>query len=111
MMLLTSCMLFVSHSGNAQEKTLTGKIISSDGTAIQGVTIQEKGARNLAVSDAVGNYSIKISKPGAVLIFSFVGYATQEIAAADGPLNITLLPGASQLNEIIVTAMGIRKEA
>jgi len=110
--LLTSCMIFLFYSGYAQDKTFTGQVLNSDGTPIHGVTVQEKGGKNFAVSDAGGKYSIKLSKPGAVLIFSFVGYATQEASASgEGPLNITLLPGTSQLNEVVVTAMGIRKEA
>ncbi len=109
--LVASCMLLFFHASFAQDKTLNGKITNSDGTAIQGVTIQEKGTKNFTVSNAEGNYSLRISKADAIVIFSFVGYATQQTkATSDGQLNITLLPGDQQLNEVVVTALGIKKE-
>lgn len=99
------------HSAFAQERTQIGRVASSDGTGIQGVTVQEKGTQNFSTSDVTGSYAIKVSKPGAVLVFSFVGFATQEaVVGTDPRLNVTLLPSSTQLNEVVVTAMGIRKE-
>lgn len=94
----------------AQDNTITGKVTSTDGAGIQGVTIQEKGQSNFTTSDASGNFTLRAKGKNPVLIFSFIGYATQEVKATGAELNIALLPGTSQLNEVVVTALGIRKE-
>ncbi len=110
-MIMTVFMVMIFQSGFAQEKTLTGTVTSANGGGIQGVTIQEKGSSRFTTSDAEGHYSIRLSKPGGVLIFSFVGFTTREVPAGDGSsLDISLSESDKQLNEIVVTAMGIRKE-
>ena len=110
--LAACCMTLLFHAVSAQEKTtLVGKVVNSDGTTIQGVTVQEKGTQNFTVTDAGGNYVLQLSSRDAVLLFSFVGYATQETPAGKGErLNITLVPSSKQLNEVVVTALGIKKE-
>jgi len=108
-LVLLNC-LFSGGSVFAQDRTVTGKISAPDGGGIQGVTVQEKGTNSFTTSDAEGNYTLKVKGQKPVLIFSFVGYATQEARPADGPLNISMLPGGSQLNEVVVTALGVRRE-
>ena len=111
-MIMTVFMLMVSLFSFAQERTQIGRVATSDGAGIQGVTIHEKGTNNFTTSDAAGSYAIKVSKPDAVLIFSFVGFASQEVVVGtESRLNVSLLPSNNQLNEIVVTALGIRKEA
>jgi len=107
---MTLLMILAFNCVFAQERTQIGRVASSEGTGIQGVTIQEKGTKNFATSDATGSYAIKV-KPGAVLVFSFVGFTTQEATVGtDSRLNINLLPNNNQLNEVVVTALGIKKE-
>src|SRR5882757_7277586 len=109
--IMTVFMVLIFQSGFAQEKTLTGKVAAANGAGIQGVTIQEKGSRNFTTSDGEGHYSIRLSKPGGVLVFSFVGFTTREVPAGDGSsLDVSLSENDKQLNEVVVTALGIRKE-
>jgi TonB-linked SusC/RagA family outer membrane protein len=108
--LLLNC-LFAGSSVFAQERTIIGKITSPDGNAVPGATIQEKGTNNFTTSDAAGTYAIRVSRPGTTLIFSFIGYATQELVIGkDANLSVQLLPTNKQLNEVVVTALGIKKE-
>ena len=111
-MVISALMILVSSFGYAQEKTLVGRVSAADGAGIPGVTIQEKGTNNFTTTDGAGNYAIKLGKPDAILVFSIVGFATQEAPAGkDTRLNISLLPSSKQLDEVVVTALGIRKEA
>src|SRR6188508_3568491 len=79
-LLFMLCFL-VAVASFAQNKVVTGRVISSDeGTALPGVNIVEKGTQNGTISDGNGNFSLNVGD-GATLVFSFVGYTTQEIPA------------------------------
>jgi TonB-linked SusC/RagA family outer membrane protein len=104
-------MVLITSFSYAQERTLVGRVASADGTGIQGVTVQEKGTNHFTTTDGTGNYAIKLTSSGAQLVFSFVGYTTQEtVAGTESRLNITLVSNSKQLDEVVVTALGIRKE-
>ncbi|KGO91204.1 SusC/RagA family TonB-linked outer membrane protein [Flavobacterium subsaxonicum] len=111
---LTFCLSFVfallALPAFAQQQTITGKIIAAeDGLGLPGVNIIEKGTTNGVSADIDGNYSISVN-PNATLVFSFVGYATQEVAAnGQTAINITLVSSASELNEIVVVGYGTQK--
>ena len=95
----------------AQNKTVKGKVTSTDGSGIPGVNILVKGTSTGTNTDANGDYSIS-APDNATLVFSFVGYATQEIAVGNqSDISITLAEDDKQLNEVVVTALGIKKEA
>ncbi|MEQ9164801.1 MAG: carboxypeptidase-like regulatory domain-containing protein, partial [Fulvivirga sp.] len=65
----------------AQERTVTGKITSvDDGEALPGVNVVLKGTTIGTVTDFDGNYTLSISDQNAVLVFSFIGLATEEVA-------------------------------
>jgi TonB-linked SusC/RagA family outer membrane protein len=108
---LLNC-LFTGSSVFAQTRTVIGKIVAPDGTGIAGVTIQEKGTTNSTSSDAAGTYAIRITSRDAVLVFSTVGYTSQELPVGKDPnLSVQMVPNSKQLNEVVVTALGIKKEA
>jgi TonB-linked SusC/RagA family outer membrane protein len=110
-MVLLYC-LFASSAVFAQTRTIIGKITAPDGTGLAGVTIQEKGTQNFATTDGAGTYAIRVSGANAVLIYSTIGYATQEMPVGrDANLSVQLLPSGRQLSEVVVTALGIKKEA
>ena len=72
-------LLFSASQLSAQ--TITGTLSDSDsGEPLSGATIIEKGTKNGTLSDADGRYSISVSNPDAVLIFSFIGYNSQEVS-------------------------------
>ena len=93
------------------QTTISGKIISSeDQGPLPGVNILIKGTTNGAISDANGKYRIDANSTD-VLVFSFVGFKTQEIAVEGRTvIDVTILPDALQLAEVVVTALGIEKD-
>lgn len=100
-------LLFGVSSAFGQTRTVTGKVTASDdGSAIPGVNISVKGTGTGTVTDSDGNFSISADN-NAVLIFSFVGYATQEITVgAQSTINVSLVPDVTRLSEIVVIGYG-----
>lgn len=98
-------------SALAQTRTVTGKVTSSDdGSPIPGVNVQVKGTSTGTVTDANGNYSISVGS-NAVLVFSFVGYATQEInVGAQSVIDIALQPDVTALTEVVVVGYGTQEK-
>ena len=108
--LLTLCLAF-SVSAMAQF-TVTGTVTDSDGLGIPGVSILERGTTNGTITNIDGNYTLRIASPDASLVFSFVGMESQEIAVNGRPVvDVSLKASAIGLGEVVVTAMGVTKEA
>src|SRR5690348_3163951 len=92
--ILIVCFLF-SSAAWAQTKTITGKVTSSDGTALPGISVTVSGTTNGTATDANGYYSISAA-PGAVLNFSSVGFATQNIkVGSSSTINVSLQAAAA----------------
>jgi iron complex outermembrane receptor protein len=91
----------------SQSRSVTGKVTSAeDATGLPGVSIVEKGTSNGTVTDNDGNFSINVSD-NATLVFSFVGYATQEMAVGNqSSINITLASDVTALTEVVVIGYG-----
>ena len=101
-------MFFVQISF-AQSITVKGTVKSStDNLPLPGASIQIKGTSTGSTADFDGKYEIKAST-GAVLIFSYVGFATQEIVVTSSIMDVSLYAGES-LDEVVITALGIKKE-
>ncbi|QIP16581.1 SusC/RagA family TonB-linked outer membrane protein [Spirosoma aureum] len=96
----------------AQERTITGKVVASeDGTLMPGVSVVLKGTTRGANTDANGAYTIGVPEKGGKLIFSFVGSASQEIEIGNrSVIDVKLENDSKQLNEVVVTAVGIQRE-
>ena len=94
------------------QTTVTGTITdANDGSALPGVSIIVKGTTNGVASDFDGNFSIGLSDANVVLLFSFVGYTDKEISVeGKSVINVTLEQSTESLDEVVVTALGIRKE-
>lgn len=107
---LAVLLLFGTLVGFAQERTVTGKVTSSDdGSAIPGVNILEKGTSNGTVSDADGNYRINVGA-NATLVFSFVGYTSQEVAVgSQSSISVSLQSDVTALSEVVVIGYGAVK--
>ena len=110
LLLLAVCFSMLIGSAMAQRK-VTGKVTSSDDSlGLPGVTVREKGTDNGVTTDLDGNFSLSV-QDGATLVFSFVGYVTQEVAVgARSVVDITLEPDVTELSEVVVTALGISRE-
>jgi TonB-linked SusC/RagA family outer membrane protein len=95
----------------AQGRTVSGKVTSSDdGSAIPGVNILEKGTSNGTVSDADGNFRISVGD-NATLVFSFVGYSTQEVVPGEQTtVNVSLLSDVTALSEVVVVGYGSQEK-
>lgn len=92
------------------QQIITGKVSAADGP-IPGVSIRVKGSSTVSQTNGTGNYSIKASTTD-VLVFSYVGYKTTERAVGTSTtINVTLVSDASNLNEVVVTAYGIDRDA
>jgi TonB-linked SusC/RagA family outer membrane protein len=88
-------------------KAVTGKVIDTTGLGLPGVTVKEKNTNNVVITDKNGNYNISVTSNKAVLVFSFIGYSTQEVPVPDnGPVNINLKEYNANLNEVVVVGYG-----
>ena len=109
---LLSVILLLGAQSILAQQTVTGTITdSNDGITLPGVNVIEKGTSNGVTSDIDGNYSIDVSGEAAVLQFSFLGYITKEVTVGtNSTINVSLEEGTEALDEVVVTALGIRKE-
>ncbi len=96
----------------AQGRAITGKVTSAgDGMALPGVNVSLKGTTVGTVTDVDGNYTINVPSNDAVLVFSFIGSMNQEVVVGNrNTINISLAEDVKQLNEVVVTALGIERE-
>jgi TonB-linked SusC/RagA family outer membrane protein len=93
----------------AQDKTISGTVSDDTGLPLPGVNIIIKGTSTGTQSDFDGNYTIDAAV-GQTLVYSYVGFETQEIAVgASNKIDVTMKAGA-QLDEVVVTALGISRE-
>ena len=112
---------FINFSGSYKDRlnallqnsvqTVIGKVTSSDGDALPGVTVVVKGSQIGTVSDVDGNYSIDVPNQDAILVFSFIGYVTQEMVVGERTeLNIVLSADVTALEEVVVVGFGTQKK-
>ncbi|MFI2742402.1 SusC/RagA family TonB-linked outer membrane protein [Zhouia sp. PK063] len=92
-------------------KKVKGKIIDENKVPMPGATVMVKNTNIGTTTDFDGNFSFEIPENKNILVVSYLGYKTQEITYnANQELTITLLPDTNQLNEVVVTALGIKRE-
>ncbi|MBS1916310.1 MAG: SusC/RagA family TonB-linked outer membrane protein [Bacteroidetes bacterium] len=109
--LLTAFLCFVVTLSYAQTKEVTGKVTDATGAPIPGASIKIKGVKTGASADANGAFKIK-TPANAVLIISSVGFETKEVEVGNlDAITISLKQSSnSSLNEVVVTALGIKRE-
>lgn len=95
-----------------QKFRVHGSVTDATGEILIGATVLEKGnPSNGTITDINGGYTIEVSNPNATLIFSYVGYISQEQAIGNrNDLNVTLEDDATTLGDVVVTALNIKKE-
>ncbi|SEI55690.1 TonB-linked outer membrane protein, SusC/RagA family [Dyadobacter koreensis] len=107
---LLGCLLLLGTQVYAQDRSLTGKVTAEDGSVLPGVNIAVKGTNRGSTTDAKGEYSLSVSQ-GSTLVFSFIGFQTQEaVVGSQSVLNVSLKNDVSQLQEVVVTALGQEKK-
>lgn len=111
LLMLFLCSFFLAIQAMAQQKTITGKVTSSDdGMPIPGASVKIKGTNNGTQTSPNGTYSI-VAKQGDVLQFIYLGMKTSEmVVGTSAVIDIALVSDSQALGEVVVTALGIKKE-
>ena len=102
----TLLLAFVVQLTFAQEKTISGTVLDDSGLPLPGATVLVKGTSSGTSSDFDGKYSIS-ADTGATLVFSFIGYTTQEIKVnTSSTINVTMAEDAGTLEEVVIIGYG-----
>ena len=104
-----SNLMTANAQASATTERVTGKVTDPNGEPLIGVTVTVKGTNRATSTDVDGNYSITAPK-GSTLVFSYVGSKTVESKVGNGSVNTTMEPSSTNLDEIVVTALGIKKD-
>ncbi len=108
--ILTLLLAFVVHLSFAQDKMITGTVTDQDGLPLPGVNIVVEGTTNGTQTDFDGNYAINGSE-GQTLLFSYIGQKdVRQAIGASSTINVQMQEDAQALEEVIVTAQGIKRE-
>ena len=96
----------------AQTRTVSGLVKDKEmGEPLVGVSVTVKGTKNATMTDVDGNYTIQTG-PKDVLVFKYVGMKdTEETVGDRNTINVLLVPNAESLGEVVVTAMGIKRQS
>ncbi len=110
---LIGAFILMGSYASAQEKMVTGKVISSeDNMPLPGVNILVKGTSTGASTDFDGLYNIKVSGENAVLVFSYLGFVTKEVSVKGTKnIDVTLAVDSNNLDEVVVVGYGARKKS
>ena len=102
-LLMMLAVMFFALDVSAQA-TINGQVKDETGDGVIGASVVEKGTSNGTVTDFDGNFSLKC-KPGATLVFTYIGFNPQELPAKNG-MEVTLKEDVAQLNEVVVVGYG-----
>ena len=108
----TSVLLFLAMGigvASAQDSKITGKVIDENGEPVIGASIVVRGTTVGTVSDIDGNFTLEVPADGKHLMISYIGMRTQQVDIAPN-VTVRLLNDTQNLDEVVVTAMGISKE-
>jgi hypothetical protein len=95
----------------AQERTISGTVLESTGSALPGVNVIVKGTSTGTVTDLNGKYDLQIGETADVLVFSSVGYVMQEVEIGDqSVIDISMIEDIKALEEIVVVGYGTQKK-
>jgi TonB-linked SusC/RagA family outer membrane protein len=88
---------------------VTGTIVDEHQDPLIGATVSVKGTNEKTITDLDGNYIITTDEANPVLLVSYIGYQSKELRVSGDKADITLTPDAKSLNEVVVTALGIKR--
>ena len=109
------CLLFALLGGpgaaHAQDTTITGRVTNEKGEFMNGATVMEVGTTNAVVTDANGQYTLKLKNANAVIEYSFLGFKPQEIrVGAQHVIDVVLVEDVSTLDELVVVGYGRQRK-
>ncbi|MGP1622431.1 SusC/RagA family TonB-linked outer membrane protein [Bacteroides heparinolyticus] len=104
---LLMCIPFMLAQGHIK---VTGRITDELNEPMIGVSVLEKGTTNGVITDMDGNYALSV-REGAIIIYSYIGYITQEKKAVAGVMDITLKEDSKTLEEVVVVGYGVQKKS
>jgi TonB-linked SusC/RagA family outer membrane protein len=102
------CMVLFMSTVIAQKTTVRGRVSDSKGAPVPSATVREKGTQNAVSADADGVFAISVDSK-ATLQISATGFGTKEVGAGNAA-NVSLVEAVDNLSEVVVTALGIRRE-
>ena len=98
-----------TQQSTGKERTITGQVLDAKGEPLIGVSILIKGTTDGAITDLDGNYKVVTKSLNPILVYSYIGYKTQEIPLKGQiAINITMLDDTQVIDEVVVTALGIK---
>lgn len=107
--LFTSLLVFMAGKAAMAQQEVTGTVRDAQGP-LPGANVAVKGSNTGSMTDMDGNYSITVEDESAVLVFSFIGYDSREIEVEGrAQIDVTLQPSQESLQEVVLTAQGIKK--
>lgn len=110
--LVTGFKPVVSNEIHFQALAISGTILDSNNQPLPGASIVEKGTSNGAQSDFDGNFELEVTDQDAVLVISYIGYATQEVPlSGQTTINVSLQEDAANLDEVVVIGYGTQKKS
>jgi TonB-linked SusC/RagA family outer membrane protein len=106
---LVLVLALITQMSFAQERAVSGVVSDNAGMPLPGVSVLVKGNKTGTQTGFDGAYTIKAS-PSDILVFSYIGMKTQERGATSNSIFVKLMDNTQQLNEVVVTALGIKRE-
>src|SRR5690606_3906002 len=100
----------VIETMEVQQQAISGRILNEKSEILANVTVREKNTDNVSMSDAFGNYTLKVTGSNSTIVFSIVGYQKQEVIADKNTIDITMLPELSDIDEVVVVGYGEQKK-
>ncbi len=102
---------FAIIQSSVAQVTVTGKVVDENNQGLPGATVVEKGTTQGTVTDLDGKYSLTVGNEEAVLVFSYVGYVSQEIAVKQqNIIDVSLSPDNQSLEEVVVVDYGVQRK-
>jgi TonB-linked SusC/RagA family outer membrane protein len=109
LLLIPLLLLLSPFPGMAQAViTMKGRVLNEKNLAVAGASVAVKGATGGVTTDAGGNFSISVPA-GTTLVISYIGYTAKEIKARAGTMDISLLPGRNDLDQVVVIGYGTQR--
>src|SRR5687768_11269367 len=108
--ILLPLLLVVSQFLFAQDRVITGTVTDSKGSGVPGVTVAPKGSTTGAQTNNDGTYRINVAPSVTVLVFSSIGFTTQEVSITGSTVDVTLEINNTSLGEVVVTGYGTSRK-